>query len=78
LSPALWGGQYRDVLLKKLKASEHTEMDKFITYIEHNPPDEKQYNKMRNYTSDLEERYAPDITLTTIINKYLTQEIIYD
>jgi sulfatase maturation enzyme AslB (radical SAM superfamily) len=78
LSPALWGGQYRDALLKKLKASEHTEMDKFITYIEHNPPDEQQYNKMRNYTSDLEERYTPDITLTTIINKYLTQEIIYD
>ena len=38
-------------------------MQKFITYMENNQPNIRDYAKMRKYNRDLEERYPKDVTL---------------
>ena len=38
LSPAIWQGEYRNAIIRKLRANqdEHPEMDRFATYMENN------------------------------------------
>ena len=59
LSPAIWQGDYRDAIIRKLRANqhEHPEMKRFATYMENNQSDYMIYARMRKYTRDIEERY---------------------
>jgi MoaA/NifB/PqqE/SkfB family radical SAM enzyme len=73
LSPAVWHGEYRDAIIKKLREAEdrHPEMDRFATYMENNQREYKMYQWMRKYTRDIENRYQQDITLKTMVKQYL-------
>ena len=73
LSPALWHGEYRDLIIEKLRKAEsvHPEMDRFATYMENNQRDYNMYVKMRKYTRDIENRYQPTITLKNMVRRYL-------
>ena len=73
LSPALWHGEYRDAIIKKLRDAEdrHPEMDRFATYMENNQREYKMYQWMRKYTRDIENRYEPPINLKTMVRRYL-------
>lgn len=73
LSPALWHGEYRDLIIQKLRAAEerHPEMDRFATYMENNTRTIRDYAKMRKYTRDIEARYDPQIKLKDMVKRYL-------
>lgn len=73
LSPAIWHGEYKEAIIKKLRDAEsrHPEMDRFATYMENNQREWKMYQWMRKYTRDIENRYEQDITLKTMIKRYL-------
>jgi sulfatase maturation enzyme AslB (radical SAM superfamily) len=73
LSPALWHGEYREAIIKKLRGAEsrHPEMDRFATYMENTEKTIRDYAKMRKYTRDIEERYAQDIKLKDMVKRYL-------
>ena len=73
LSPALWPQNIRRPLMDKLKANldEFPELAKFIKYILRNKPNITNYSKMRKYTRDIEARYPKDVTLKTMVKKYL-------
>jgi sulfatase maturation enzyme AslB (radical SAM superfamily) len=73
LSPALWHGEYREAIIKKLREAEsrHPEMDRFATYMENTEKTIRDYAKMRKYTRDIEERYAQDIKLKDMVKRYL-------
>ena len=59
--------------MDKLKANldEFPELAKFIKYILRNKPNITNYSKMRKYTRDIEARYPKDVTLKTMVKKYL-------
>ena len=73
LSPAIWQGDYRDSIIKKLRAheKEHPEMNRFATYMENNKSDYMIYARMRKYTRDIEERYKQDINLKQMVRNYI-------
>ena len=73
LRPNLWPGEYRELILKKLKDSEKEfpEMKKFITYLESNEPTIRNYAKMRKYTRDIENRYLLNVDLKKMIKQHL-------
>lgn len=73
LSPAIWQGDYRDSIIKKLRAheKEHPEMNRFATYMENNKSDYMIYARMRKYTRDIEERYKQDISLKQMVRDYI-------
>jgi len=73
LSPALWHGEYKEAIIKKLRSAEdrHPEMDRFATYMENNTRTIRDYAKMRKYTRDIENRYLPDIRLKDMVRRYL-------
>ena len=73
LAPSVWPAEYREAIISKLKSAlnEHPEMQKFITYMENNQPNIRDYAKMRKYNRDLEERYPKDITLKSMVNDHL-------
>lgn len=73
LSPAIWQGDYRDSIIKKLRAYEveHPEMNRFATYMENNKSDYMIYARMRKYTRDIEERYKQDISLKQMVRNYI-------
>ena len=73
LSPAIWQGEYRDAIIRKLRANqdEHPEMDRFATYMENNTSEYMIYARMRKYTRDIEQRYKQDINLKTMVKTYL-------
>lgn len=73
LSPAIWQGDYRDAIIRKLRANqyEHPEMKRFATYMENNQSDYMIYARMRKYTRDIEERYKQDINLKKMVKTYL-------
>lgn len=73
LSPAVWHGEYKDAIVEKLREAEsrHPEMDRFATYMENNQREYKMYQWMRKYTRDIENRYQQDITLKTMVKRYL-------
>jgi len=73
LSPAVWQGEYRDAIIRKLRANqdEHPEMDRFATYMENNTSKYMIYARMRKYTRDIEQRYKQDINLKTMVKTYL-------
>jgi len=73
LSPALWPANVRKPIVDKLKEAlpRHPEMRKFITYMLRNKPNALNYSKMRKYTRDLEARYPKEITLKSMLKKYL-------
>lgn len=77
LSPALWHGEYRDAIIKKLRDAEsrHPEMDRFATYMENNTRSYRDYAKMRKYTRDIEARYTPSITLKDMVKRYLNLKL---
>ncbi len=45
-------------------------MERFITWIENNPYNAREYSKMRKYTRDIEERYPKDVTLKSMIKEH--------
>lgn len=61
LSPAVWQGDYRDLIIQRLRnaRNRHPEMERFVTYM-NNATNRtyRDYAKMRKYTRDLENRYA--------------------
>ena len=73
LSPAIWQGEYRNAIIRKLRANqdEHPEMDRFATYMENNQHPYMLYARMRKYTRDIEERYKQDINLKKMVKTYL-------
>ena len=73
LSPALWHGEYRTAIIKKLRDAEsrHPEMDRFATYLENTEKTIRDYAKMRKYTRDIEARYVQDIKLKDMVKRYL-------
>lgn len=73
LSPSVWPDEYREAVLKKLgDAYEwYPEMDRFITYMNNNEPNIRDYTKMRKYVRDLEERYPMDTGLKQLVKKHL-------
>jgi len=73
LSPAIWQGEYREAIIRKLRANqdEHPEMDRFATYMENNTSEYMIYARMRKYTRDIEQRYKQDINLKTMVKTYL-------
>jgi len=73
LSPALWHGEYRTAIIKKLRDAEsrHPEMDRFATYLENTEKTIRDYAKMRKYTRDIEARYVQDIKLKGMVKRYL-------
>lgn len=73
LSPSLWHGKYRELIIEKLRAAEsqHPEMDRFATYMENTDTNIRNYAKMRKYTRDIEARYNPEITLKDMVRRYL-------
>tara|TARA_B100000035_G_C21029012_1_gene567478 strand:+ start:311 stop:1552 length:1242 start_codon:yes stop_codon:yes gene_type:complete len=77
LSPALWHGEYRDAIIKKLRDAEsrHPEMDRFATYMENTQRNMRDYAKMRKYTRDIEERYDPKIKLKQMVKRYLKMDL---
>ena len=76
LAPSVWPAEYREAIISKLKSAlnEHPEMQKFITYMENNQPNIRDYAKMRKYNRDLEERYPKDITLRSMVNDHLNMQ----
>jgi len=77
LSPAIWQGEYRDAIIRKLRANqdEHPEMDRFATYMENNTSKYMIYARMRKYTRDIEERYKQDINLKKMVKTYLNMPL---
>ena len=77
LSPAIWQGDYRDAIIRKLRANqhEHPEMKRFATYMENNQSDYMIYARMRKYTRDIEERYKQDINLKKMVKTYLNMPL---
>ena len=77
LSPAIWQGEYRDAIIRKLRANqdEHPEMDRFATYMENNNSTYMIYARMRKYTRDIEERYKQDINLKKMVKTYLNMPL---
>ena len=77
LSPALWHGEYRDAIIKKLRDAEHVhpEMDRFATYMENTERTMRDYAKMRKYTRDIEARYQPSIRLKDMVRRYLDMDL---
>lgn len=77
LSPAIWQGEYRDAIIRKLRANqnEHPEMDRFATYMENNQHPYMLYARMRKYTRDIEERYKQDINLKKMVKTYLNMPL---
>ena len=73
LRPNLWPQPYRTKIIDRLREAYewYPEMERFITYMENNPPDELNYTKMRKYTRDLENRYPKDTTLKSMIKDHL-------
>jgi len=73
LRPNLWPQPYRTKIIDRLREAYewYPEMERFITYMENNSPDELNYTKMRKYTRDLENRYPKDITLKSMIKDHL-------
>lgn len=73
LRPNLWPQPYRTKIIDKLREAYewYPEMERFITYMENNSPDELNYTKMRKYTRDLENRYPKDTTLKSMIKDHL-------
>ena len=77
LSPAIWQGDYRDAIIRKLRANqyEHPEMKRFATYMENKQSDYMIYARMRKYTRDIEERYKQDINLKKMVKTYLNMPL---
>ena len=77
LSPAIWQGEYRNAIIRKLRANqdEHPEMDRFATYMENNQHPYMLYARMRKYTRDIEERYKQDINLKKMVKTYLNMPL---
>ncbi len=77
LSPAIWQGEYRDAIIRKLRANqdEHPEMDRFATYMENNTSKYMIYARMRKYTRDIEERYKQDINIKKMVKTYLNMPL---
>ena len=77
LSPAIWQGEYRKAIIRKLRANqdEHPEMDRFATYMENNTSEYMIYARMRKYTRDIEERYKQDINLKKMVKTYLNMPL---
>ena len=77
LSPAIWQGEYRKAIIRKLRANqdEHPEMDRFATYMENNTREYMIYARMRKYTRDIEERYKQDINLKKMVKTYLNMPL---
>ena len=73
LSPKNWPDVYRELILAHLNSAleEFPEMERFITYMENNEPNVRDYTKMRKYTRDIENRYPKDITLKSMIREHL-------
>ena len=73
LSPAIWQGDYKTAIIKKLRSHqvEHPEMDRFATYMENNTSRYMIYARMRKYTRDIEGRYPQDATLKKMVKTYL-------
>jgi len=73
LRPNLWPQPYRTKIIDRLREAYewYPEMERFITYMENNSPDELNYTKMRKYTRDLEARYPKDTTLKSMIRDHL-------
>lgn len=72
LKPSVWPEEYRDAIIKRLKDAYEwfPEMERFITWIENNPYNAREYSKMRKYTRDIEERYPKDVTLKSMIKEH--------
>ena len=77
LSPALWHGEYKDAIIKKLRDAEkvHPEMNRFATYMENTQRTMRDYAKMRKYTRDIEARYQPSIRLKDMVKRYLGMQL---
>lgn len=77
LSPAVWQGDYRTAIIEKLRSaqSRHPEMDRFATYMENNQREYMIYARMRKYTRDIEERYQPEVTLKSMVKRYLNMSL---
>ena len=77
LSPAIWQGEYRNAIIRKLRANQddHPEMDRFATYMENNQHPYMLYARMRKYTRDIEERYKQDINLKKMVKTYLNMPL---
>lgn len=77
LSPAIWQGEYRNAIIRKLRANqdEHPEMDRFATYMENNQHPYMLYARMRKYTRDIENRYTQDINLKKMVKTYLNMPL---
>ena len=78
LNPAVWHSVYKTAIIDKLRKAEetHPEMDKFATYLEHNTNDNyAQYMRMRKYTRDIENRYKPNTSLSSMVKTYLNMEL---
>jgi sulfatase maturation enzyme AslB (radical SAM superfamily) len=73
LRPNLWPQPYRTKIIDRLREAYewYPEMERFITYMENNSPDELYYTRMRKYTRDLEARYPKDTTLKSMIKDHL-------
>ena len=76
LAPSVWPEEYREAIINKLKGAlnEHPEMQKFITYMENNQPNIRDYAKMRKYNRDIEARYPKEVTLASMLDEHLNMQ----
>ncbi len=76
LAPSVWPEEYREAIINKLKGAlnEHPEMQKFITYMENNQPNIRDYAKMRKYNRDIEQRYPKEVTLASMLDEHLNMQ----
>jgi MoaA/NifB/PqqE/SkfB family radical SAM enzyme len=76
LAPSVWPAEYREAIINKLKGAlnEHPEMQKFITYMENNQPNIRDYAKMRKYNRDIEARYPKEVTLASMLAEHLNMQ----
>ena len=76
LAPSVWPEEYREAIINKLKGAlnEHPEMQKFITYMENNQPNIRDYAKMRKYNRDIEARYPKEVTLASMLAEHLNMQ----